>query len=820
MTIFTAAGRSMLYMGVSFAMTLSLLPVSALNSLAQENCRKLNGFDLCGRFLQEWSRQGSEQNSLYVNGLPITARRPEISLTDGQTYEVQWFERARYEAHPQNKPPYDVLLGLLGANLVEGRGSVDPSTGMAQTPADLPFVGVDRPSDADGRRKVWFPETKHSVSGKILEYWSKYGGVKQFGFPLSEPFEEVSQVDGKPYTVQYFERNRFELHPEKAAPYDVELGLLGVEQYGQAPIPADQLPIAPPKSVASTKGELIVALSQFPASLLPVAPLGYLNNSAVRPLFSRVVGQDADGNLYPELVSYVPTLENGGAHYRGSGDHRYLVVKYKLHRGIKWSDGTEVTARDLLYYYTLYQDGRLGAISYSWPLLKKVHRVAAPDRYTVLVNFMSYAQVADVYARAADKKPDAYLKPFFDEKRPATDPFYNLALEALPEHVLGKIPVDKIEASDYGRQPVGNGPFMVQNKNWRESKEIVLVPNPHYNLTAGPLLQKIVFRHLPYDIQVSEALKKGEIDAAPDYRVPGGLSSPSITSDSLKGTGLKLDSALSSRWVRIDFNLDRPFFKEKAVRQAIAHAINRQRIVDQILLGRATVAHTFLSPTTWASMQNSEFAKAWEARFPLKKYEYDVDRANKMLDGAGWVKGSDGIRVKNGIRLRFDYGAYTVLDAEKMIASDLKAVGIETKFARMPDLSFCDMDCSYMYARRFDFGQYVSLPGFDPADPNREAETYHSSQVPSAQNTAFGKNFSGYSNPRFDALWQQTEREIARSKRAPLLAEMQSIWSDDLPAVPLYIVPDAQIYRETLVNWEVSGIGVPATYRAATLYFR
>src|SRR5207237_5953976 len=90
-------------------------------------------------------------------------------------------------------------------------------------------------------------------SGKILQYWNQYGGLKQFGFPLSEQFQEVSATDGKTYTVQYFERNRFELHPEKAAPYEVELGLLGVQQYKATPIPAANLPIAPPKGVTTTK---------------------------------------------------------------------------------------------------------------------------------------------------------------------------------------------------------------------------------------------------------------------------------------------------------------------------------------------------------------------------------------------------------------------------------------------------------------------------------------------------------------------------------------------------------------------------------------
>src|SRR5207237_1342394 len=163
-----------------------------------------------------------------------------------------------------NKAPYDVLLGLLGVTLTEGRGVVDPFTKKVRNAADAPFVAVDKPSDTS---ITWFQETKHTLKGKIKEYWDKYGGLKQFGFPLSEQFDEISATDGKTYTVQYFERNRFELHPEKQAPYEVELGLLGVQQYKTQPIPAAQLPIAPPSNVTSSKDTLIAATGQDPGSL-------------------------------------------------------------------------------------------------------------------------------------------------------------------------------------------------------------------------------------------------------------------------------------------------------------------------------------------------------------------------------------------------------------------------------------------------------------------------------------------------------------------------------------------------------------------------
>src|SRR5687768_7849417 len=104
---------------------LQVLAGGASSALAQGPARTMNGFEVSGRFLEEWSKQGSEQSSVYVNGLPITDRRAEISMADGKTYQTQWFERARYEAHPENPRPYDVLLGRLGVTTVDGRGRTE-----------------------------------------------------------------------------------------------------------------------------------------------------------------------------------------------------------------------------------------------------------------------------------------------------------------------------------------------------------------------------------------------------------------------------------------------------------------------------------------------------------------------------------------------------------------------------------------------------------------------------------------------------------------------------------------------------------------------
>ncbi len=169
------------------------------------------GHNVGAPFLKYWRAHGG----LAVYGYPITEAFQEKSELDGKTYTVQYFERARLESHPENAAPWDIILGQLGrknAEKVFGNAAMNPIA-EDQAPAGSKY----------------FPETKHSVAGEFLDYYRTNGALDQFGYPLSEPFLEKNAVDGKTYTVQYFERNRFELHPENAAPYRVLLGLLGAQ---------------------------------------------------------------------------------------------------------------------------------------------------------------------------------------------------------------------------------------------------------------------------------------------------------------------------------------------------------------------------------------------------------------------------------------------------------------------------------------------------------------------------------------------------------------------------------------------------------------
>lgn len=194
----------------------SSFPVLSLNVVPKRFFPE-TGKTVPGVFMQYWNTRGG----LPIYGYPISDALQEVSPTDGKTYLVQYFERNRFEYHPENAgTPFEVLLGLLGKQVTAGRENEPPFRSIPAFPSTA--------------AKTFFAETGHSLGNTpaFKSYWEKNGGLAQFGFPISEEFQEVNAEDGKTYIVQYFERARFEYHPEFAGTSaEVLLGLLGKQVY-------------------------------------------------------------------------------------------------------------------------------------------------------------------------------------------------------------------------------------------------------------------------------------------------------------------------------------------------------------------------------------------------------------------------------------------------------------------------------------------------------------------------------------------------------------------------------------------------------------
>jgi hypothetical protein len=183
------------------------------------------GHSLAGSFRRYYETHGlelgdrgvSDRESLALFGYPISEPFTDINPDTGAVLTVQYFERARMEAHPNNPEPFKVLLGRLGA-----------SSAIARFGSITRPLGTVPPTPPECRN---FTETGHDLCPPLRVFWERNGDLAVYGIPITNARDEHSVTDGNTYLTQWFERERLEYHPEhRATPYEVLLGLLGAEE--------------------------------------------------------------------------------------------------------------------------------------------------------------------------------------------------------------------------------------------------------------------------------------------------------------------------------------------------------------------------------------------------------------------------------------------------------------------------------------------------------------------------------------------------------------------------------------------------------------
>ncbi|HEX6605324.1 MAG TPA: peptide ABC transporter substrate-binding protein [Chloroflexia bacterium] len=782
-------------------MAVTALPMASQAAPAQQGGTRHfpeTNQDVSGRFLEVWESGRSYGDSLYINGLPLTDVHDEISLTDGKIYKTQWFERARFEAHPENQKPYDVLLGLLGVFAAEGR-------------KDTPFKTVDNP----GGGVQWFPETKHtlgdsSTGGKaIAKFWNQKGGLSQFGFPISQPFQEVTRetdpkVAGKSFLVQYFERQRFEYHPENAGtPFEVLLGRLGAEQKGQVPVME--------KAVAKGNNPvdvLRIGRGQDPATLIPWDDNTLIGTNVRNFVYNGLTKRDDKENVVPDLAAYVPTLDNGGAYYVGTGDDKRLVVKYKLKRGVKWFDGQPFDSNDVIFTYKLVLNpdfpaaGRQPAQYFA--------SVDNPDPYTLIFNYLTWKEAAALIAR--DKDTYAFLQAFVDKKIPVINPTYNEVLGfILPQHALAKMAPGDIDSSDYSQAVWGTGPYHVTK--FQTGQTLEMERNPNYSVTPDkPSFAKVSWPLFSDNKQLPVGIATGTLDLTTSESITPDLITSIQTTVEKAGKGKLLNQGGYS-YEHIDFNVTKEPFNDVRVRQALAYSLDRNAINNAIFGGQLTIMNAWIPPTHWASAENPDVMKKYpDLTSQIVKYDYNVAKANELLDAAGWVKGADGIRSKNGKTLKVDW-LTTSKAYRKLIATAqqqyLKAVGFDSTpdvqaagqvFANPPDGPL--YSGSYGNFGVIEFAWQFTSDEIDPTG------LFDSTQIPSAGNGFGGGNDMFWSNADADKYGRDTLTQIGRtSDRIQSFLRQQIAVSKDIPTFPMFGLPSLYIATNNFQNLQAHAGG-------------
>ncbi|MFN8382772.1 MAG: peptide ABC transporter substrate-binding protein [Anaerolineales bacterium] len=480
---------------------------------------------------------------------------------------------------------------------------------------------------------------------------------------------------------------------------------------------------------------------------------------------------DENGNFAPVLAQELPTLDNGGL----SKD--YLTVTWKLREGLKWSDGEPLTSDDVRFTVEVLSNPDSGALvgTSGFDLITNVE---TPDNLTTVLTY-------------SEPYP-GYLDQFS----------YGL----FPRHATGE-PADMANW-DWNRNPVTAGPFTLSN--WASGESISFTRNPNYYEEGKPYLDGLVFDIVPEPAAQSAMMLNGEAQV---HLWPGEFKAD--YDEFLKGKAQQY--LIPGIWnMAIDFNLSAPFDGDPTaatphpilgdirVRQAIASAINYQALQQDVLKGSV-------------SDSTNPFAYGWYKCDLPRKFGYDVDAANKLLDEAGWVMGDDGIRVakgakyaKDGTRLSLELQGYTAFDplqlTEEFIVENLKAIGVE---ARIQNYDFSIIFGSYADNSPRAIGDYDMLifdRGFTTEPQGYNFDAYHSSRIPTEAEPN-GGNYFRWVNPKVDAALELAGSSFDTQVRKDAYCEVGQAVLDDLPQVYLYLFQDNYGIADSLTGYTLNTWG-------------
>ncbi len=504
-------------------------------------------------------------------------------------------------------------------------------------------------------------------------------------------------------------------------------------------------------------GEVKIIYWQAPSILNPYLSGGTKDMEAASLVIEPMGRYDQDGALVPYLAAEIPTVGNGGV----SSD--LTSITWKLKKGLTWSDGSDVTSADVVFTadYCMAPDGGCSqAAKYDG-----VKSVEAIDKLTTKVTFN-------------EPKPNPY-GPFMG----AVSPIIQAAQFA---NCLGARAPECTEAN-FG--PIGTGPFVVTN--FKPNDVIQMVANDNFRTAGKPAFASLTFKGGgSAEASGRAVMETGEFDYGWNLQL-----APDVLAKMAKGGKGQPISAFGTLVERLEMNLTNPspdlppetratvaephpFLSEKAVRQALSMAIDRQELVD---IGYGTAGRPTCNlvpgPVVYASDNTGCLTQ-------------DIAGANAMLEAAGWVKGSDGIRAKGGVRLSILYQTSTNAvrqDFQALIKDSWNQIGVETELRNLDASVFFggDPGSPDTYQKFYaDVEMYAN--NFDGTDPQAYLAAYRCGGEPKPSSQWQGENINRFCDPAYDALIDELGRTGDLEKRYALAKKMNDMMTkDSFTIVPL-----------------------------------
>ena len=506
-------------------------------------------------------------------------------------------------------------------------------------------------------------------------------------------------------------------------------------------------------------GELKVLYWQAPSILNPFLSGGTKDIHAASLILEPLARYDENGDMVPWLAAEIPTLDNGGV----AADLRSIT--WKLRDDVVWSDGTPFTARDVAFTAAYCMDPSGGCASAS--RFRDVEAVEAVDDHTVRIAF-------------AVPMPFPYA------------PFVGSILPVLQqrqfEHCTGaRAP----ECTAENFAPIGTGPYRVAE--FRPNDVVRYVVNDRYRHPDLPAFSSVLLKGGGDAVSAARAvLVTGEFDYAWNLQVE-----PEILADmerAGRGTILSAfgtyverlvvqktdpDPALGDkRSTYQDGGNPHPFLSDPAVPRALSMAIDRAILVEAGYgpAGRVT-CNVLPAPPAYASTAND-----W-------CLTQDLDGANRLLDEAGWVRGRDGVRVKDGVRLSILYQTSTNSvrqGTQALIKQMWREIGVETDLKNINASVFFGSDpASPDTYQKFYADIQMYTNNFDGTDPQAYMAGWTCSEIPGPEHQWIGANISRYCSAEYDALVAELAETGGLEQRAAIAKRMNDLLIDDGAIIPL-----------------------------------
>ncbi|HDR4715165.1 ABC transporter substrate-binding protein [Bacillus cereus] len=498
-----------------------------------------------------------------------------------------------------------------------------------------------------------------------------------------------------------------------------------------------------PDKAKNRKDTLVVGISKPGGVFLPHFQQNGWDGNVTSVIFASLVSTDKQGKPIPELAEK----------WDVSSDQ--LTYTFHLRKNLKFSDGSPLTADDVAFTLTLLHDkayeGEVdisqyavkGGKEYKEGKATSIEGIQVVDPQTIKITTEKVNSQA-IFVLGGTVLSKAYYGKDYKQ---------NTSLDYLKDL--------------YGK-PLAAGPYKFEK--YIPGQEVRFVANENY-YAGKPKIQNFIYKITSGDTKL-QLFQTGEVDHT-------GLGTGDEVLEQVKAlefANIQIETAPSFSYIYMNNN--KPYLKDKKVRQALIYGLDRKKYVDTALKGYGTVANVPIHPTSWAYTEEG-----------VNKYEYDKGKAKKLLDEAGWKVGSDGIREKDGQKLKLSYfGPSSAKDSDLLIPiakENYKEIGVEFN----PE--FMDFNTMLSKVNKGDYDlASVSTP--ITSDPSETAGEYLST----ANETSLG-----YKNAKVDELIQKGIETVDIEKRKPIYKELYKELSDDPPVILLN-------YRRTITgyNGNIKGI--------------